>query len=63
MIRAQNAKVILVDNGEVKQMADLFGTSSDSKPTTGYLNGSSFIEVDTGKIFLFNEATSTWVEM
>ena len=62
-IRAQNAKVILLEDGTVKQMADLFGTSSDSKPTTGYINGSTFLEVDTGKIFLFNEATSAWVEL
>lgn len=63
MIRADNAKVVLVEDGEVKQMANLFGTSSDSKPTTGYVNGSTFLEVDTGKIFLFNEAASIWVEL
>ena len=40
----------------------IYGTSSETKPTTGIAFGSVFIEVDTGKAFLFNEANSTWVE-
>jgi hypothetical protein len=40
----------------------IFGTSSESKPTSGLAMGSVFIEVDTGKAFLFNESTSLWVE-
>lgn len=40
----------------------IFGTSSETKPTTGIAFGSVFVEVDTGKAFLFNEANSTWVE-
>ena len=46
-----------------KTMANFFGASTDSKPTTGIVNGSAFLEVDTGKIFLFNESTSSWVEL
>lgn len=46
---------------EVK-VCTIFGTSSETKPTTGIAFGSVFIEVDTGKAFLFNEANSTWVE-
>lgn len=63
-IRALNATVAEVkEDGTVLNIANLFGTSSDSKPTTGYANGTVFLEVDTGKIYLFNENTSTWVEM
>lgn len=40
----------------------IFGTSSETKPTTGIAFGSVFIEVDTGKAFLFNESTYEWVE-
>lgn len=36
--------------------------STDTKPTK-YANGSVLIEMDTGKIFMFNEAGSTWVEL
>lgn len=45
-----------------KRYIEGFGTSSESKPTQGICMGSCFIEVDTGKAFLFNETTSTWVE-
>ena len=39
------------------------GLSKDSKPTAGVRNGSSFIEMDTGKVYLFNEAAGEWVEI
>ena len=66
MIRAQNVKLVEITNietGAALYTAELYGTSSDSKPTTGYANGSTFLEVDTGKIYLFNETTSAWVEL
>ena len=37
------------------------GNSSDSKPTTGIVTGSEFLEVDTGVSFLFDEDVSAWV--
>ena len=45
-----------------KKQVEIFGTSSESKPTSGLAMGSVFVEVDMGKAFLFNEANSTWVE-
>ena len=45
-----------------KRYVEIFGTSGESKPTQGFCMGSCFIEVDTGKAFLFNETTSAWVE-
>jgi hypothetical protein len=41
---------------------ELYGTSSDSKPTTGIVTGSVFVEVDTGKRYLFNEDATAWEE-
>ena len=46
-----------------KRYIEVFGLSTDSKPTTGVITGSVFVEVDTGKAYLFNEASSTWVEV
>lgn len=40
---------------------ELSGLSTDSKPTN-VPNGSIFVEIDTGKVFFFNAAASTWVE-
>ena len=45
-----------------KRFVTIFGTSSESKPTQQICMGSCFIEVDTGKAYLFNEITSAWVE-
>lgn len=46
-----------------KKYVELFGLSTDSKPTTGIVMGSVFVEVDTGKCYLFNEDASAWVEV
>lgn len=39
--------------------------SADTKPTGEYITGSKCVEVDTGKIFLYDEtaeATDPWIE-
>lgn len=46
-----------------KRYIEAFGLSTDSKPTTGIITGSVFVEVDTGKAYLFNETASAWVEV
>ena len=37
------------------------GKSTDAKPTDAY-NGSLFKEMDTGKVFMFDAETQTWME-
>jgi len=37
------------------------GLSTDTKPTNGIYQGSAFLEIDTGKIFIYEESTG-WVE-
>ena len=55
--------VIKLDyNDGVNKYKEIMGTSLDSKPTDGIATGSIFTEVDTGKVFFFNEATESWVE-
>jgi hypothetical protein len=39
-----------------------FGLSTDTKPTEGVLNGMTFIEMDSGKIYFYDEANETWHE-
>lgn len=36
--------------------------STDTKPTEGWANGSKLIEMDTSKVFMFDEANSQWRE-
>lgn len=45
-----------------KYIRTYFGASSETKPTADLAYGSVFVEVDTGKAFLFNETASEWVE-
>ena len=37
--------------------------STDTKPTTGHATGSLAIEVDTGDVYLYDEASSDWNKM
>lgn len=39
------------------------GLSTDSKPTTGVFNGSTFLEMDTGRVFVFDATTLNWIEL
>lgn len=44
-----------------KILASFAGLSTDTK-ATDVVTGSIFIEVDTGDVYFFNEASSTWVK-
>ena len=49
--------------GDNKILIEAVCLADDSKPTTGIANGSMCLEMDTGKIYAFNEAASSWVEL
>ena len=44
-----------------KRLVELVGLSTDAKPTDK-ANGSSFIEMDTSKLYFFDDASNTWKE-
>ena len=56
VIEAMNA-------ADEKVLIEAVCLSTDSKPTDGIANGSLVIEMDTGKIYAFNEAGATWIEL
>ena len=63
-VRSTNNNVIYDEVEGVmvrKTMANFFGSSTDTKPTTNIVNGSFFMEVDTGDIYAFDEDSSEWV--
>lgn len=39
-----------------------YGLSTDTKPAENVVNGSAFIEMDTGKLFFYDQAGGTWLE-
>lgn len=49
--------------GNDKVLIEATCLSTDTKPTTGIANGSLCLEMDTGDIYAFNEAASTWVKL
>ena len=54
-------KLLNINDG--KDVVEMACLSTDTKPTNGIANGSLLIEIDTGKIFMFNETGSAWVEL
>lgn len=45
-----------------KTYIEAYGKSTDAKPTSGIATGSTFFEVNTSKVFMFDESTSSWIE-
>jgi hypothetical protein len=41
---------------------EIYGLSTDTKPTDGVDNACVFYEMDTGKLFLFDEENARWLE-
>lgn len=39
------------------------GLSTDAKPSAGLVTGSLFMEVDTGKVYAFDEVGAQWHEI
>lgn len=63
MISIYNVKKSII-KGEGKFLVELRGLSNEDKPTTlndgKILNGSAFIEIDTGDVYLFDEENTEW---
>lgn len=45
-----------------KQYLDIACASTDTKPTDGVATGSVCMEADTGKRYIYDEASETWSE-
>ncbi len=42
--------------------AEVYGLSTDTKPTSGFCSGSRLTEVDTGKVYLYDETSGAWLQ-
>ena len=54
----RTTKMATVSGGPV-EVAELHGLSTDTKPTNE-ANGSVFLEMDTGDLYMFDAAGTTW---
>lgn len=56
-----------VDAGDNQKEIEIKGLSGDTKPTQinsiDIPNGTVFIEIDTGKMYLFDQENSQWKEV
>lgn len=43
--------------------SDLRGLSTDTKPTENVPNGSTFFEMDTGDVYMFDESAQIWLKI
>ena len=41
----------------------MLGLSTDTKPTDNVQNAEYFFEMDTGKVFMFDEENKPWLEV
>lgn len=42
--------------------AEIMGLSADEKPIKDIPNGSAFYEIDTQKLYMFDEENKQWIE-
>jgi len=51
-----------ISRDAASQYIEGFCLSTDTKPTNGIENGSQLVEMDTGKLYFFDEDGGDWVE-
>ena len=54
-----NKTVVDQNNFHVRRVAEYYGNSADTKPTNAK-NADRFIEMDTVKLYLFDEDSGNW---
>lgn len=54
--------MITYSNANNDAVWELIGLSTDEKPIDGIPNGSTFQEMNTGKMFMFDAESKTWHE-
>ena len=48
---------------KTENSVEMRGLSTDTKPTENVNNGATYIEIDTGKIYMFDKENSQWKEI
>ena len=64
MVTTKYRSKAYVTDGQIRNnVCDVFCLSTDTKPTDGIGNGSVMIEMDTSKVYIFDEDNSQWLEL
>lgn len=59
-ILANGASTVVYPDGKTVIAREIYGLSSDTKPTKSVNNSDVFFEMDTGKLYVFDETNATW---
>lgn len=62
MITTEIISFVRRDNNRSQPVTFSVGLSTDSKEELNPANGSIFKEIDTGKVFIFDETNNQWRE-
>lgn len=56
-------KYVPTQSGEMTEIdiIEAYGLAADTKPTDNVANGSAFVEMDSGKVYFYDEANQTWI--
>lgn len=54
----------MITSMQAENCYQLAGNSNEVKPTDNWVgNGSIFVEMDTGKVYIFDKENKTWKEL
>lgn len=53
---------VILPSRDIRKRGEYYGKSTDTKPVDGVSNADIFYEMDTKKVFLFDEEKKLWLE-
>ena len=62
VVNVNGGQYTILENGDYKKLVKIFGLSTDAKPTSHIHNADIFYEMDTKKVFLYDETNAQWLE-
>ena len=60
IIKVKGGEYVISGNGRMLAVETYFGLSSDPKPTERANNADRFMEMDTRKVYVYDEDNKTW---
>ena len=62
-ITIEGTEYIKYLNGYSHAAHSFYGNSNDTKPSYGVMNGETFYEMDTKKVYIFDEENKKWCDV
>lgn len=62
VVNAKGGRICVHENGVRSHHSEYYWLSTDEKPTEGVENADVGYEMDTKKVYLFDQANNVWLE-